>query len=157
MCLASLCFLSLILLSRSVMILAGVLKGPVLAAFEKYGDSEVPYSALPELMLWLSTTVLTGGFLIQEQYGLISTPIRLMGIVFLLGAYLAYRSRRFNRYYFRYPAWYFELLDRTTRSERRRIAYMWLHLPRKTRLIYSGNDRAFLEWADFVILSTVNP
>jgi hypothetical protein len=50
-----------------------------------------------------------------------------------------------------------ELVGRTTRAERRRLAYMWLRLPAKLRLIYNSNDRAFMEWADMVILSTFWP
>ncbi len=54
------------------------------------------------------------------------------------------------------PHWYVELRERTTREERRRIAYMWLCLPRSTRLHYNGSDRNFQIWADQVILATIS-
>jgi hypothetical protein len=77
----------------------------------------------------------------------------------LVGAYFSYRyphlTGQKHGLFLNHPRWLFELGERTSRLERRRIAYMWLRLPLRLRLIYNSNDRAFLEWADMVILSTL--
>ena len=52
------------------------------------------------------------------------------------------------------PGWYADLYPRTTLIERRRIAYMWLRLPRALRHHYNQHDDAFLRWADLVIVGT---
>ena len=53
-----------------------------------------------------------------------------------------------------WPRWIHELREYTTRDERRRIAYNWLRLPLRTRLHYNSDDRAFMLWADLLVLST---
>ena len=54
----------------------------------------------------------------------------------------------------RYPRWYSELNDRTTREERRRLGYMWLRLPISLKMVYDTNDHAFFQWVDLVLVAT---
>ena len=150
--------LCLILLMRTVLILSGLLKGPILQSFEKYGDNETVYYPLPSLLLWSGILVFSVGPLIAP--GLRSwSPIVVMGGGLLVGAYFAYTNPNFAlehpNIFLIYPRWYFELRERTSRFERRRLAYMWLALPAGLRLAYNGSDRAFNQWADLVIMATM--
>lgn len=157
MCSAFLCIICLALLARAMLIMLGLLKGPVLRSLERYGDDELLYNVLPQALLWMGLSVAFGGFWLQESLALINSPLPAVGIFILILAGLSFQYERSTAFLFRYPAWYHELLRRTSRSERRRIAYMWLRLSWKTQLLYNSNDRAFLQWADFIILATINP
>ncbi len=150
--------LSLIFLMRTVLILSGLLKGPILQTFEKYGDAETVYYPLPSLLLWSGILVFSLGPWIAP--GLRSwSPVILMGGLLLIAAYFAYTNPKFALQhagiFLIYPRWYYELRERTSRYERRRLAYMWLALPRGLRLAYNGSDRAFNQWADLVIMATM--
>jgi hypothetical protein len=150
--------LCLVLLMRTILIMSGFLKGPILHSFEKYGDAETVYYPLPALLLWSGLLVFSIGPWIAP--GLRSwTPVVLLGLPLLIAAYYAYVTPQFALKYpdifFVYPRWYHDLRERTTRYERRRIAYMWLALPAGMRLAYNGNDRAFNQWADLVIMATM--
>lgn len=150
--------LSLIFLMRTVLMMAGFLKGPILATFEKYGDAENVYYPLPSLLLWSGMLVLSVGPWIAP--GLRSwVPIVLPSLLLFIGAYAAYTNPDFALQhpdiFLSYPRWYYELRERTSRYERRRIAYMWLTLPPRLRLAYNGSDRAFNQWADLVIMATM--
>ncbi|MFP4321278.1 MAG: hypothetical protein ACLFTK_02385 [Anaerolineales bacterium] len=143
---------------RSLLIVIGVWKDPVLRAFEKYGDDETFFHPLPHMLGW------TGALSIVANYWLDALsqsllPLFFLGLVLLGLAYAAWRQPGLFGGHpglmFNQPRWLADLIERTTRLERRRLAYMWLHLPPRLRLTYNGNDRAFREWADFVILSTL--
>lgn len=150
--------ISAALLTRLLLITVGWYKDPVLRHFERYMIRDDVYYPIPGLLLWSALVVwsIIALFTSQPPY---VYPICLPGLLLLGFAYLAYElsdsalvsgSGRLTL-----PRWYADLRERTTREERRRIAYMWLHLPRKARLFYNSHDRAFLLWADFVILGTV--
>jgi hypothetical protein len=145
-------------LLRIGLILVGLLKGPILQTFEKYGDTENVYYPLPAILLWAGVFTLSATALLIERAG-IALPTVPLGIGLLIAAYLAYTNphlaKQFPRLFMSYPRWYFELRDRTSRYERRRLAYMWLSLPPRLRLIYNGSDHAFNQWADLVILATM--
>lgn len=152
--------LSLIFLIRTVLIVVGLLKDPILRTFEKYGDDENIYNPVNSLLLW------TGLLIISLSPGL-AAPLRmsmftvaLPGIAMIGLAYFLVNNPQFVRQYpnvfFIYPRWYHELRSRTTRNERRRIAYKWLWLPHRLRLAYNGNDRAFSQWTDLIIMATMD-
>lgn len=150
--------LSIILLIRTGLIMTGMWKGPILQTFEKYGDVETVYYPLPSLLLW-------SGVLIISATPWMMAPLRswvplvLPGIALLFASYYAYMHPEFAsqhpKIFMSYPRWYFDLRERTTRYERRRIAYMWLCLPRRMRWAYNGSDPAFKQWADLVIMATM--
>lgn len=137
---------------RSLLIVVGWYKNPVLQRFEHYGTERI-FSPILSLVLW--ALVLLAYFIIV-----------IMGFTVMIGIFVllslpvvAYydRLRHFVRdhpdLFMFYPRWYWLLVDRTSREERRRIAYLWLRLPFRTRLLYSTSDKHFEQWADLVLLS----
>lgn len=144
--------LCLLMTLRSTLIILGVYKDPVLASFEVYGREKI-YSPMVWLIIWgLGSTYLSLYLLIPQDNAFI------IGIVILIPV-LAVRERVPNivhnnpRFFRSLPAWYRELATRTTREERRRIAYLWLRLPARTRSLYNINNHLFYQWVDLVLMS----
>lgn len=141
-----------------ILIAAGLYKDPVLRQFERYAEFDDTFHLLPPLLVGIGILAIFGGLLFSATIAPRYPPM-VLGILFLLLAYVARDQRaRMNAYpdvFLAYPRWYADLRSRTTREERRRIAYMWLCLPRSMRLHLNGSDRHFLVWADLVILATV--
>lgn len=150
-------FAALAFLGRHCLVLFGWLKGPILRECEKYGGDEAYYLALLPLLLWGGVFTITLGAWLSAFVGL-SFPLTGLGVAMILAALAGYNSptvaARWHRLV-RLPRWYHELLDRTDRYERRRIAYMWLRLPWRARLAYNGDDRAFFVWVDLIVMGTV--
>jgi hypothetical protein len=153
-------------LFRTTLILAGLLKGPILKSFEKYGDEENLYFPAVHFVWWLPVFLASFGLWLFDSK--IPAALRSPYIPYcavMIGAYLMYASyrplmnfaERHGDWFAAYPRWYNELRERTTRAERRRIAYMWLYLPWRARLLYNSNNVAFLVWLDLVLLATVRP
>jgi hypothetical protein len=145
-------------MGRSALIFLGLYKDPILWTFEQYGPDERLPLPLITLLLWIGAFVVFIGFWISTYLPLPFPLVTLgMGLVVLALLCLYYYSVIWKGYYrlVRLPRWHHELLERTTRYERRRIAYMWLHLPWRLRLLYNSSDQAFLIWADFVIMGTI--
>jgi hypothetical protein len=151
-------FLSLVFLTRTMLIFTGLLKEPVIALFRKYGEKETLYMPLLSLLLWSGVFLLSFGGWSAVSVGA-TASFSTLGIGLLIAAYIGYQYKAalidFHLKHLRYPRWYYNLMERTTRYERRRIAYMWLHLPWRMRLIYNSDDRLFILWAEFVIMGTV--
>ena len=149
---------SLVYLGYVVLVAVGLYKDPVLRQFERYEQRDDAFFLLPSFLLGIGLVALFGGFLfnavISPRY-----PALALGVLLLVGAYLTFAYPKFMMRYphifLVLPRWYVDLRERTTREERRHIAYMWLCLPRATRLHYNGSDHHFLLWADYVILATV--
>ena len=145
-------------LVRIVLIAAGFYKEPVLHAFERYAEADDNYYLLPPLLLALGGFAICAGILFSVTVSP-RFPALLVGAVLLTASYLAYgwrdKMRDYPQIFLIVPRWYVELRDRTTREERRHIAYMWLCLPRRMRMHLNGSDHHFLLWADQVILGTV--
>jgi hypothetical protein len=146
------------LFTRTLLVAFGWLKGPVLQNFEKYGEDENPYYILPYLLLWGGSFTLMSSIWISDTLHFWFAG-ELLGFAIMLVAWTAFRGagyvqRHPNEWIF-YPHWLYELQERTTRLERRRIAYMWLRLPWRMRLSLNGSDRAFSHWADMIIMSTL--
>ena len=55
--------------------------------------------------------------------------------------------------FLRFPSWYRDIVDHTTREERRKLSYMWLGLPLRTRLLYNAQHEEFRKWVELVVLS----
>ena len=157
-------FVSLVLLLRTGLVLSGLLKGPVLHSFEKYGDEENFYYPLAQLMLWSIPLFMSIFFGIVQPWlsqRPTSPPLTafLTVVVILITIWLyphiTTLAKQHPDIFLRYPRWYARLRRRTSRAERRRIAYRWLQLPYRLRLIYNGNDTAFFQWVDLVIIATI--
>lgn len=140
-------------MGRTVLIAGGLLKGPVLRACRPYREDVLYYGVLWQLVLGTGLCLVMGGFVLSQIMQRIYYPFTVVGILLIIVAAGLAHYPELNLH-FPYPRWYFNLLDRTTRLERRRLAYMWLRLPLKAKIYYNSSDRAFLQWADFIILST---
>lgn len=149
----------MIVLMREALIIVGMLKGPILAKFERYGDDERFYYPVPRILIAAGVFALGIGVWIYPYVRLPLMPAG-PGILLFFAAYFAHQhidfARRHPEIFQSFPRWHRELREYTTRAERRRIAYMWLDLPLKTRLLYNSSDRAFLHWADMIVLATVS-
>lgn len=146
-------------LIQQVFIIVGWLKGPLLHKFEQYGDDEPVYYPLPGVLAALGVFLLAFGFLV---YPILPAPFLPAGPGVLMMA-AAYASWHYREVAFRhpdllqtYPRWLHTLREYTTREERRRLAYRWLTLSWRTRLLYNSSDKAFLLWADLVVMATVS-
>lgn len=147
---------SVFFLGRLALILTGVLKDPVLRVSRRYSIGDDLYYPLPWLLLWFGVFLFSGGLLLTIAR--VPFPVYLLGILLILLSYAVYDrpklATNFPTILLSHPRWYAELRTRTTREERRRIAYMWLWLPHGLRLYYNSHDPAFDQWADLIILST---
>lgn len=137
---------------RSLLVVMGTYKDPLLATFEIYGQ---PYTAKPilSLLIWLailsyvmlfwymhSAFVFAVGIMIVIPYGALHHPtLRLI--------------KKYEKELCQFPHWYNDLIHMTDRHERRRIAYLWLRLPVATRMIYNVNHASFKLWVEQVLLT----
>lgn len=150
--------LSLVYLGYIVLVATGLYKDPVLRHFERYEQGDDGYFLLPAFLFAIGLVSLFGGYLfnafVAPRY-----PLFILALIFFVAAYAAFTQPRFMAQYpqvfLAFPRWYVELRERTTREERRHIAYMWLCLPRSARLHLNGSNHHFNLWADYVILATV--
>ncbi len=142
-----------LMMVRSVFVVSGTYKDPVLASFERYGEEERIFSPPISLLIWGAC------FAYVSLYWYISGSIAMaLGIftVILVGSLHKVASDLLHKYkdFFRkYPPWYDEIIQMTDREERRRIAYMWLFLPAKTRMVYNTNNVLFKQWVEQVLLT----
>jgi hypothetical protein len=145
-------------LSRSILIILGFYKDPILHSFEQYGPNERLPLPLITLLLWAGAFTITFSVWSSAAFG-VNFPMAGLGAALIVaGISGMYWYPTVSKWYYRvfpYPRWHQELLSRTTRYERRRIAYMWLHLPFRLRLTYNSSDTSFFLWADFVIMGTI--
>jgi hypothetical protein len=145
-------------LLRSILILIGLYKDPILRLFEDYGPEEKLYLPALPILAWGSVVIFAGGLWASRFTGL-SFSLSCLGVIMLVTVGLGYNNyetaQKLHFTLLKYPRWYHDLRERTSRYERRRIAYMWLHLPARLRLTYNSSDKLFFTWADFVILGTV--
>ncbi len=150
--------LSLAVLIRYSMVIAGLLKGPVLETFEQYGNEDPVYYPWPQILGWLGLMVMSVGTLTSTSGRTFSTA-NVIGLAFWFMGWMMYTFRRQITAELdalpHVPLWLDKLSQNTGRYERRRIAYMWLRLPLRTRLLYNANGRLFFQWAELVIMATV--
>jgi hypothetical protein len=141
---------------RALLMVLGLYKSPILKTFERYGPDEKIYSPLLSFTVWFVLTVWIG-----------MATLLSLGALFVIGvtAYVCFSmtfhdldslARKYPRLFLVYPRWYYALRERTSREERRRIAYLWLHLPRNLRLRYQTDTPAFDHWMEMVLISIVS-
>jgi len=137
---------------RAGLVTLGFYEEPMLSAFQQYGD-EVGFSPLFESLAW-------GGVLAYLLFVVLapSSFLVLIGVFcFVMFVMLYWRIRdsvmRHPQVFLRFPNWYREIVDHTTREERRKLAYMWLALPLRTRLLYNAQHEEFRKWVELVVLS----
>lgn len=149
---------SIIFLIRATLILLGYLKEPILHTFSEYGPREKLYMVGQGLLAWGGVLSFCAG-LWAASYSSLSVTLTTLGVLMELlvavGYTYAEQAEKLHLKLLKYPVWYHELRERTSRYERRRIGYMWLHLPLRTQLSYNSSDTMFMIWADFVIMGTI--
>jgi hypothetical protein len=143
-------------LARAVAIQMGYFKSVLLSVLERYTTALRLYNPLFQISLWFGVLLL-GILMVAATFIELSTEAHIPMALSFLVAYFAISNGRWLQQHLPllmpYPRWYKTLLERTTPEERRHIAYMWLHLPRRTRRLLSSHDRMFSTWADMVILA----
>lgn len=145
-------FITLGMTIRALLIVIGAYKDPVLASFEEYGNERI-FSPMFSLILW---SLLMAYMMLYWYFE--------AGLALVLGIAVAVPAAAFKDNFFAFldkhpllfrtfPRWYFDLVKMTDREERRRIAYMWLRLPIKTRMLYNAQRSLFNQWVEQVILT----
>ncbi len=152
-------------IARTLVIMFGKLKAPVLRTFEPYGE-EVFFCGWTTLLVW----IIAAGFVIEIFFIILFLPPRTElppSILFVAGGLLlgacvfdsmAHHYRplsHLTQLLPVFPLWYRDIYERTSRYERRRLAYRWLWLPKQMRTIFNRSDRVFMDWADLVIMGSV--
>lgn len=137
---------------RAFLIVVGIYKDPVLASFEDYGTERI-FSPTFSLFAWGCA------FAYFMLYWFISAGAALsVGLVigFPLAAFrdtfvrMLYEHQRSFRIF---PTWYYQLVENTDREERRRLAYLWLRLPARTRMIYNTHTSIFRLWVEQTLVT----
>ena len=141
-----------LLFLRACLVTLGFYKEPILSAFQQYGD-EVGFSPLFESCIWgLALAYLIFVLLVPSSF------LVLIGIFSCVLFFMLYWRVRDNileypEIFLRFPNWYRDIVDHTTREERRKLSYMWLGLPLRTRLLYNAQHEEFRKWVELVVLS----
>ncbi len=147
---------SLGMLARLGLVATGKFKDPLLAQFERYGGAELTFNLIPSALMWTGLALMCGQGALSP-FLLLPGSMTFFGFLFFViggGIFLLEPDLRDHISNFSpRPPWYRKLLTYTSRTERRQIAYMWLRLPRRTRLRYNVNDKAFYQWADLIVMS----
>ena len=137
---------------RACLVSLGFYKEPILSAFQHYGE-EIGFSPLFEACTW-------GGVMAYLFFMLLvpSSLLILLGImVFVVFVLVYWRVRdsvmRHPEVFLRFPRWYRDIVNHTSREERRKLSYMWLALPLRTRLLYNAQHSEFYKWVELVVLS----
>lgn len=144
--------LAFIMLVRSVLMIIGAYKDPLLASFEKYGEEHF-FSPVVSLVAWAAI------FLYVFLFWYIPPEFMFaIGVFIVLPITSSYGMllrilKKYQGKLSHYPRWFYELVEMTDRDERRRIAYMWLFLPASTRMIYNANNYLFRQWVEQVLLT----
>ena len=145
--------------ARQLFIVFGMHKGPVLKTCEIFGPEEILYYPLPQLLFWPGLLFTSGGILLR-QFAPFYAVSGAFGAILIIGGGTAFYAEKRLRFTKKFsplvPGWYVRLLRETSRGERRRIAYMWLRLPQRTRLLYNADDDLFFVWVELVIVSTTS-
>jgi hypothetical protein len=144
--------------ARTILVILGRLKSPLLHTFEPYTDTPPMYNSLRNIAIWL--TILLFG-IVSCLADFMRVPFMLV-IPIVLAAIIAFAAEANAAAIYErvpclmpLPGWYRELMARTTKLERRHLAYRWLALPSRARAHYNYNDKAFRLWADLVIASCI--
>ena len=144
--------ISCLLFLRAVLITFGYYKEPVLSAFQQYGD-EVGFSPLLDMLLWGSVIAYLIFVALVPSSMLILFGI--LSIILFTSLYWQVKDKIMNHpeIFLQYPKWYRDIVDHTSREERRKISYMWLGLPFRTRLVFNAREDAFRKWVELVVIS----
>jgi hypothetical protein len=154
---------------RTIFILMGWFKSAALRTFEQYGV-ERPFRPFSDLVFYIVILLILVRMNVLPQYlsNLRFIAFFLGGAMMLGGMYtfqdvlaaiISKISPKYGELYkqltWYFPEWYRDLATRTSRYERRRIAYMWLRLSPHQRFLLDRDTQTFMHWTDFVIMGSV--
>ena len=141
-----------LLFLRASLVTFGYYKEPVLSAFQQYGE-EVGFSPLLDMMMWGSAMA----YMIFLAIAPSSLLIMFGVLILTVFAFIYWRVKEnimdYPAVFLQYPRWYRDIVDHTSREERRKISYMWLGLPFRTRLLFNAREDAFRKWVELVVIS----
>jgi len=141
------------LFTRSLLIVLGWYKDPILRQFEQYGEEELMHSPLLALLMWAALLfVFALVMFFGMMYLLLPVFVLSIPIVYLYPSLKGW-VRQHPQIFMAYPRWYGHLVRMTEREERRRLAYLWLRLPLRTRVVYNASDEYFAQWRDLVLMT----
>lgn len=143
---------SLFMSLRAALVVAGLYKDPVLASFEIYGEEKI-YSPLLWLFIWGVLTAYLSLFLFLDAPIVFTLGLVTSLPLSMLRGYAEELVDARAKFFRRFPKWYHTLAARTSREERRRIAYLWLRLPARTRSLYNARHERFDQWVDLVLMT----
>lgn len=130
-------------------VLLGLYKGSLMAQFRHYGV-EQPVNILSRFLLAMGLFILVIAPMIPGRLSALS--ILTLALLVLGGSFAATRLAILRD---TLPRWYYQLLQVTSRQERRAIAYAWMRLPLRTRLRLNGDNYAFGLFVDEVRLTMI--
>jgi len=135
----------------------GLIKDPIMTRFRLYGP-EMPFSPLARFMdmlgVWSLMTASMLDALTADQRGVWGyTPMIFFALMLMAftGSYVVRKSDQLRH---ALPPWYNELIQSTTRQERRHLAYAWLRIPRKMRWRLNADQASFRVFVDLVRLTS---
>ena len=141
-----------LLFIRAALITLGFYKEPILVAFQRYGD-EVGFSPIVDVCTWGLVLVYLFFMLVVPSAFLLMFGIVAFVVFFLLYWRVKDSILEYPHLFLKFPRWYREIVDHTSREERRKLSYMWLGLPLRTRLLYNAQHDAFRKWVELVVIS----
>ena len=141
-----------LLMLRACLVTLGYYKEPILSAFQQYGD-EVSFSPLFESFAWGCTLAYLVFVLLVPSSFLILIGVFLFVTFVMLYWKVKDSILAHPQIFLRFPRWYRDIVDHTSREERRKLSYMWLGLPLRTRLLYNAQHEEFRKWVELVVLS----
>jgi hypothetical protein len=140
-------------------IIGGVFKEPLMAQFRKYGDEQLP-SPLLRFLQVAGFWCIFLAMLVRE----LATPTGYIRRTFPTAVFIVLAGMAFGASFlvwqrpdlrFSLPRWYNEVLQNSSRQERRFIGYAWLRIPFKMRWRLNGDQAAFRTWADTVRITVI--
>lgn len=144
-------------LLRRAMVAFGLFKDPLLAHFRLYGP-EIAYSPLARFLdmlgVWSLLVASMLDALTSDQRGSWGyTPVIFFAVMLMAftGSVITRNSDTLRH---ALPPWYGELMQQTTRQERRHLAYAWLRIPRKMRWRLNADQASFRVFVELVRLTS---
>lgn len=144
--------IAFIMTVRSLFVIFGGYKDPLLATFQHYGEERM-FSPVVFFIIWSATFAYSLLYWYLESA--LAFGIGLMIIVPIMSLFpvIVKLVHKYDNITRKYPSWYYDLIQMTDREERRRVAYMWLFLPPSTRMTYNANNTLFWQWVEQVLVT----
>ncbi len=135
----------------------GLFKDPLLARFRTYGP-ETPFSPLARFLNMLGVWSLLVASMLDTLTTYRHTSWGYAPVICFSVMLMAFAgsviTRNSDSLRHALPPWYGELMQQTTRQERRHLAYAWLRIPRKMRWRLNADQASFRVFVELVRLTS---